>query len=243
MTRLWPPPKYTINYGMNSRIVQSTGTVTLLGAAPVTDAILAESLALAPVLVAADGAARRALAAGILPEAVIGDMDSLDDATRAAIPADRLWRVSEQEHTDFDKALHRIAAPLVLAVGFTGQRLDHELAVYNALVRHPERAVIVVGEEDICCHCPPEILLLLDPGTRVSLFPMASVCVRAEGLKWPLDDLLLAPWGRVGTSNESIAQQVVVRPDGAGLLLILPRTALRPLMQALADGSVGVRGR
>lgn len=221
---------------MNPRIVQSNTTVTLLGGAPVTDAILRESLALGPRLVAADGAARRALEAGVMPRAVVGDMDSLDDETRARIPDDRIWRVAEQDSTDFDKALRHIAAPLVLAVGFTGQRLDHELAVYNSLVRHPDRAVIVIGEEDICCHCPPRLTLTLNPGTRVSLFPMKAATVDATGLKWPLDGLALAPWGRVGTSNESTGARVTLVTDGAGLLVIVPRTALTRLIQALADG-------
>lgn len=220
---------------MNKAIVQSAGTVTLLGAAPICEAILRESLELAPVLVAADGAARAAIKAGLLPEAVIGDLDSLDPLTRAAIPPDRLHMISEQETTDFDKAIRHIAAPLILAVGFTGMRLDHELAVYNALVRNPDRAVIVIGEYDICCHLPSNLTLALEVESRLSLFPMAEVTGRSVGLFWPIDGLTLAPWGRVATSNR-VTGPVRLDMDGPGMLLILPRASLRPLMQALAGG-------
>ena len=221
---------------MNPAIVQSTEIITLLGAAPVSDGVLRESLALAPRLVAADGAARRALDAAQMPEAVIGDMDSLDAATRDRIPADRLHPIADQDSTDFDKALCHIAAPLILAVGFTGQRLDHELAVYNALVRHGERPVIVVGESDICCHVPARIQLDLPPGSRVSLFPMAEVRGRGTGLRWPIDHLTFAPWGRVGTSNAAANGRVTLDMAAPGMLLILPRETLRPLIHALMPG-------
>jgi thiamine pyrophosphokinase len=102
----------------------------------------------APVLVAADGGADRALAAGHVPVAVIGDFDSLSAEARRRIPPDRQHRIAEQETTDFDKALRSIAAPFVLALGFAGARIDHSLAVFNTLLRHPGRVCIVLGAED-----------------------------------------------------------------------------------------------
>ncbi len=222
---------------MNVAIVQSTETVALLGAAGVSEALLNESLALCPVLVAADGAARRALEAGRTPDAVIGDLDSLDPASAERMPQDRLHRIPEQDSTDFDKALRHIVAPLVLAVGFTGRRLDHELAVYNSLVRHAGKSAIVAGEHDICCHVPGSLTLALPLGTRVSLFPMAEVRGRSAGLRWPIDGIDFAPWGRIGTSNETTEDVVTIEADAPGMLAILPRQAgLRPLMRALAGG-------
>ena len=81
------------------------------------------------------GGRARALAAGIVPQAVIGDLDSISEAGRAAIPPGRLHRVAEQETTDFEKALRHIAAPFVLGVGFAGTRIDHLLAALTTLVR------------------------------------------------------------------------------------------------------------
>ena len=220
---------------MTAVIVQSSEIVTLLGGAPVSRSVLRESLALGATVVAADSGADLALAAGVTPAAVIGDLDSLSDAARARIPADRLHRIAEQDSTDFDKALRHVAAPLVLAVGFTGQRLDHELAVYNALVRHADRAAIVVGSADICFHCPPRLRLDLAPGTRVSLFPMAELRGEGRGLRWPVDGIAFAPWGRVGTSNAATGP-VEMGFGGPGMLVILPRAALRPAVRALRRG-------
>ncbi|MFO0514127.1 MAG: thiamine pyrophosphokinase, partial [Rhodobacterales bacterium] len=116
---------------MNMCIVDSPDGVTLVGGGPVQGRMLGIALRRAPVLVAADGGADRALAAGHLPVAVIGDFDSLSSLGRNRIPADRQHMIAEQETTDFDKALRSIAAPFVLALGFAGARIDHGLAVFN----------------------------------------------------------------------------------------------------------------
>lgn len=219
---------------MTAAIVQSQEIITLLGASKVSKAVLDESITLAPRLVAADGAAVQALAHGLMPDAVIGDFDSLPDDVRANIPAERLHRVAEQDSTDFDKALRHIVAPLVLAVGFTGQRLDHELAVYNALVRNAGRRAIVVGEYDICFHLGADLHLELPVGSRVSLFPMADVRCVSTGLRWATDGIAFSPSGRVGTSNTVVDSPVMLRPGGPGMLVILPRAQLRPAIRALA---------
>lgn len=218
---------------MNAPIVQSNEIVTLLGAGQVDDALFTESLRLAPTLVAADGGAKRALASGITPDAVIGDFDSLDPKLRWGLPPERVHHIKEQDSTDFDKALSRIDAPLILAIGFTGRRLDHELAVYNAMVRHADRPVIVLGEVDLCFHISLEITLTLPLGTRVSLFPMAETVCRSTGLRWATDHLTFAPWARVGTSNESAKDQVTLSPQDHGMLGILPLTESAAVIEGL----------
>ena len=207
--------------------------VTLLGGGALSAATVSEILTLAPNLVACDGAAAQALALGVVPDRVIGDLDSLDAETRAALDPATVVHLGEQDSTDFDKALRTTEAPLILGAGFMGGRLDHELACYNALVRRPEKRCILVGEIDICFHAAGPLRLALEPGCRVSLFPMAAVEVTATGLEWPLDRLALAPWGRVGTSNRAVAEDVEIAPSGPGLLVILPRRALRAAMAAL----------
>ncbi len=209
--------------------------VTLFGAGPIVPRDIEEILAIAPVLIAADGGANAALAAGHVPEAVIGDFDSLSAEFRHSIPSERLFLVTEQDSTDFEKCLSRIDAPLTLALGFTGRRLDHELAVYNALVRYPDHPCIVLGSHDLAFAAPAEVALDLAPGDRVSLFPMAEVTGRSEGLRWPIEGLRLAPDGRVGTSNVAIGP-VRLSFDGPGMLIILPRRALGVARAALMPG-------
>lgn len=184
------------------------------------------------LVVAADGGALTCLSHGLLPDAVIGDMDSLGADGMERIPAGRIHEIAEQETTDFDKCLRSVAAPLAIAVGFAGPRLDHTLAVFNTLVRHGDRAVVVVAESDVAFHLFRAVDLDLAPGTRLSLFPMAEVGVRATGLAWPTDGIAFAPGGRIGTSNRATGPVRLV-PDGPGMLVITPRAALEHVAAAL----------
>jgi thiamine pyrophosphokinase len=219
---------------MRDAIVQSQRGVTLVGAGIVEPVLLAHALARAPVLVAADGGADRAMAAGHMPERVIGDLDSLSDEGRARLGPERLLHVAEQETTDFDKALRHVAAPFVLAVGFTGARLDHTLGAFNALARHPGRRCLLLGEEDVCFLAPPRLALRLAPGTRLSLFPLGPVTGRSRGLHWPIDGIRFAPGGMTGLSNRVSAAEVGLETDAPAMLVLLPLAALDAALIGLA---------
>lgn len=218
---------------LKSLIVDTNGPITLLGGSRVEAGVVDLALGYAPNLVVADGGARAALALGLIPQAVIGDFDSVDADTIAQIPNQRLFRISEQDSTDFDKCLRHITAPYILAHGFTGRRLDHELAVYNALARHPNQRCIVLGEVDLCFLVTRDIRLTLPIGTRVSLFPLAPCRVTATGLRWSFQGLAMAPDGKVGTSNESSADVVEVQVSEPKLLMILPLAHLDAVITAL----------
>lgn len=183
--------------------------------------------------IGADSGADRLLAAGVMPDAVIGDFNSISEAARAAIPPQRLHPAPSQDRSDFDKALQAIVAPLILAVGFTGARIDHGLAVMNALVRMPDRRCIVIGPKDIAFAAPPRLSLTMRPGDPLSLFPLARVAAESEGLFWPLHGLDFAPWGMIGTSNLVTGARVRLDFDQPGMLVILPRARLDPAIRAL----------
>lgn len=209
------------------------GSVVLVGGAPFADNVFNFIETRSENFVAADGGADALLARGVIPDAVIGDMDSMSDAGRAAIPADRIHRVCEQDTTDFDKALRGIEAPLIYAIGFTGARLDHELAALHVLVRYCDRPVVLVGELDVTVHLPARISLDVMPGTRVSVFPLDTVTVGLMGLRYAFDALALHPLHRIGTSNEAVQRPVIITSDAPGALLILPREDLDAVTTAL----------
>lgn len=220
------------NCHKSTPIVHESGPVTLLGGGEVGPGDLNLALKRANTLVAADSGAQAALSAGVMPDAVIGDMDSLSGEARAKIPPDRLFPIREQDSTDFDKALRSITAPLVLGVGFLGARVDHQLATFNALVRQAERPCILIGPHEIVFHAPPVLEVDLAPGQVVSLFPLSRVSGQSSGLEWPIDGLDFAPDGTVGTSNRSLGP-IRIEMSGPGMLMFLPRAALDRVMQAL----------
>ncbi|MCC5975048.1 MAG: thiamine diphosphokinase [Rubellimicrobium sp.] len=218
-------------------IVDSLEPVTLVGGGDLTPGDLTTALSLAPILVAADGGAGSVMAAGLAPCAVIGDMDSIPPEAAAAFAA-QMHPIAEQETTDFDKALRHVLAPLVIAVGFSGGRFDHELAVLHTLVRRAERPCLVLGRESITFLCPPTLSLDLAPGEVVSLFPMGSVAVASEGLRWPTGGLEFAPERLIGTSNEALGP-VRLEAGAPRMLVILPRHTLTRTVAALASVSAG----
>lgn len=211
-------------------VVASSGGITLIGGGQMTPACLRLALHYAPDLVAADSGADQALAADLLPLAVIGDMDSISRGSREQL-SDRFYFVAEQDSTDFEKALQRIEADFVLAVGFTGARLDHSLAALTVLCRFPDRKIILLAEDDVIFLAPPSLRLELEAGTRVSLFPMGPVEGRSTGLVWPIDGLNLSPAERIGTSNE--AEGTVTIESSGPLLVMLPREGLEPALFSL----------
>ena len=222
-----------INIAMSEAIVQSLCGVTLVGGGELTPVFVTYSLTIAPCLVAADGAADALQAIGLVPEAVIGDLDSISPAVRAALPPDRLHLVAEQDTTDFDKCLRNIAAPFILAVGFTGARIDHTLACFNALVRHPDRRCLILGPVDLCFLAPLKLHLSLPVGTRVSLFPLGAVKGRSTGLRWPIDGLDFAPDRLIGMSNETALAEVDLEFSNRSMLVILPISHLAAALAGL----------
>jgi thiamine pyrophosphokinase len=220
-----------------SRVLhRAAGPVTLVGGGPVPPARLAAALALAPEAVAADGGGDVALPDGRDFAAVIGDMDSLNGAAALRARGVPIHRIAEQDSTDLEKCLYSVDAPLILGIGFLGGRIDHHLAAMNALVRNPDRRIVLIGAEDVCLQCPPDFAFDAAAGTRVSLFPMAPVRgLGSEGLRWPIDGLDFAPDRRIGTSNAATGGRVRLRFDGPGALLILPAELLGPIVARLAE--------
>lgn len=223
---------------MNHAIVFQDEPVLLVGGAVGDNALLLSLLEDAGTVIAADSGADWLRAVGRLPDVLIGDLDSVSEDTRAALPPERVHRIAEQDSTDFDKAVRSISAPLIVGIGFLGGRVDHMLAAMTVLARYPDRAIVLVGDRDVVAHVPPRLELPLAPGIRVSLFPMRPVRGVSVGLRWPIDGLILSPGARVGTSNLAEGP-VTVSPETEGLLVILPVSERRLLEGALsrADGS------
>ena len=216
---------------LGQAVLRSLSPVTLVGGGRLGAGDLGLARRHAPEVVAVDGGAGAVLAAGVIPLVVVGDMDSLPEAAAVAF-ADRLHLIAEQETTDFDKALRSVEAPLCLAVGFSGGRFDHELAVLSALLRHPGRACVVVGAESVTFLLPPVLEIGAEVGGVFSLFPLAPVKVESQGLRWATGGIEFRPDGTIGTSNE-VTGPVRLVASGPGMLVILPRGELARVVAAL----------
>ena len=211
--------------------------LVIVGGGTVDFELLRELYASGGHLAGADGGADQIVEAGLKPELIIGDFDSLKNP-HAWLGKTRLMQITEQETTDFEKALYSTRAPVTVALGMTGGRFDHTLAALDAVTRHAvKRKIVLVDEEDVAVPLTEAFSFEVEPGARVSIHPLAPVTFgTSEGLKYPLDALKLAPGVRTGTSNEALTGPFRIVPEegvNAPYLLILPRTYLAPLIAKL----------
>jgi thiamine pyrophosphokinase len=225
---------------MKTERIRANVAVTLVGAGRVGDAALDAALGFGRRLFAADGGAHRLQRHGLLPEAVIGDLDSLGPEAPWLAAGVAVHRIAEQDSTDFEKCLRLIEAPLYLALGLSGDRLDHFLAALSVLAAMPERRAILIGEDDFLFLAPEALELDLPRGTRISLWPIADTRVtRSEGLVWPAAGLVLSPTGRTGTSNQTAGGTVRLGFERRGVFVILPLAALGEAVRVLAARIIG----
>lgn len=183
-------------------------------------------------LIAADGGSRHALAMGLIPAVVIGDLDSYDaPAKRAGGSTPGAPRIipfpADKNQTDLELALeYAVQAGFdeIVIIAALGGRLDHTLGNLS-LLGDPRFAGARVDdgvEEAFFCRGQAEIRGR--SGETVSLIPWGGPVsgVRTEALRWPLFDETLYPDKTRGISNEMTGEVARVS-IGSGLLLIVHR--------------------
>lgn len=217
---------------MKRETVQTPNGVLLVGGGNLDPLDLVEIVAKAPFLAAADGGADHCVNAGLKPQVIIGDLDSVSPALREQLGVDVFVEYPDQDLTDFEKSLRVLDAPFVIATGFTGARMDHTLANFAILARRIGPPTLLLGESDVAFAAPEMVTLELPIGTRLSLFPMVPMQGTSKGLRWPIDGLTLSPMGRLGTSNEVSGPVELCFPT-PGTIVLIPREHLGPALDAI----------
>lgn len=218
------------NHQRSPHTVKFDEAVALLGHAEVTSRNMQRLIDSGVPLICADGGAFTALEFGLVPECIIGDMDSFSGPYGGQI-----IHITEQDTTDFEKCIYTVDAPLYMCFGFLGGRVDHGLTNLSVLARYPDKAVILIGDQDVCFCCPDHLDIDLPKGTRVSVFPMGPTKMQSTGLKWPLDGLDLSPTTRIATSNKASGTTVSLTKEQGDAVVILPIAHLDAVTQALAN--------
>ncbi|MFA5654573.1 MAG: thiamine diphosphokinase, partial [Desulfomonilia bacterium] len=171
----------------------------------------------ARMIIAADRGAGYCLRAGVRPDVVVGDMDSISpaarrEAERSGIPFIR--HSTEKDKTDtqlaLDIALDR-GASCIEMLACIGDRFDHSLAnvhlLYAALKAGVDAAILT----------PSHRIFLVDSaagiegmkGALLSLLPLSlevrGVCL--SGFQWPLKDAVMEMGNPYGISNRVVSEQ------------------------------------
>jgi thiamine pyrophosphokinase len=189
-------------------------------------------------IVGADGGAAQALAWGLIPQLVIGDMDSLTNQDRVALTSQGCEFVVHpraKDETDLELALTyvgRQGVREIVILGALGGRLDHTLAnvLLLTLPQLDGTSVRIVndGEEALLVRSGETATFEGEIGDLVSLLPLGGDVhgVTTSGLAWALQgDTLRFGFSR-GVSNEMMASVARVEVE-RGYLLVVHGPSLR----------------
>ena len=182
-------------------------------------------LSKAPYVIAADSGFDLALRLGIVPDLVVGDMDSvLRRGELARFPAERIRRFPrDKDETDTELGLRMFRemgyTRVALAGGGEG-RLDHLLAIVGLFEGESAPVAWITAREEVG-RVEGELVMSGSSGLRVSFFPLGEKAsgMSSSGLKWPLDGL---EWsrGQGGVSNLITEDRALVRVARGRLLMI-----------------------
>jgi thiamine pyrophosphokinase len=176
-------------------------------------------------VIAADGGFTTLQKAGISPDLIMGDFDSLGEAPKGE---NVVLSSPEKDDTDTMLAVKKsleMGAKTLLIYGGLGGRFDHSLGNIQTLAyiaRAGSRGYLI-GGGTICTAImngglafPPDMKGIL------SVFSLSGVSlgVNLKGLKYPLSDHSLYFYEPLGVSNEFIGTKAFVSVDDGVLALV-----------------------
>jgi len=188
-----------------------------------------ESEAKNALLIAADSGLVHAERAGLKPDWIIGDMDSLNDDSRlAAYLPNRVIRFEQdKDYTDTELAFSHAAeqgCDDIWIIGGGGGRIDHLFGIRSLFERDIFPRRWITDTADIHCICKESgISCCPERGAVVSVFPLGGGPweAKSKGLKWQLDGL---SWDRgfFGLSNIAEEGRFSINAEQGRFMVILP---------------------
>ncbi len=177
------------------------------------------------LMIAADGAAASLAASGILPDVMIGDLDSgAADVERLRSAGVEVIDVPDQERNDLEKALALAAGrghTRITVIGAAGGMTDHTLNNFSVLARFADRLRIRIVENRAQGFLLQDGLRLeARAGDRISLIPLPDVTLTTDGLVWELRAERLTYGAREGASNRAAGDTITVEVH-AGTVLVM----------------------
>ncbi len=165
-------------------------------------------------IICCDGSAQSLIEAGMEPEAIVGDLDSIDPLI-AEKYSDRLFRISEQETNDLTKAVRwciNNRYDNIVIVGATGKREDHTVGNISLLAEYArEVTVIMVTDTGTFTPLLQTSVINSFSGQQISVFSVdPHTEITTAGLKYELSGLRLGNWWR-GTLNEALCDSIEIR--------------------------------
>lgn len=177
-------------------------------------------------LICADGGANSALKLGLVPDFIIGDLDSVSvEAINFFSGKSTIIKIERQNDTDVEKCLKfaiRKGFSEALLLGVTGDRLDHTICNLGIVLKFYDKIKCnIVAENSFLTPTDKTTLLKSKPGETISLYAFNSKTkITSKGLKYPLHNSILPFGQRESTSNVSTKKEVKLIVKG-GIVFII----------------------
>ena len=194
---------------------------------------LSDLLDRAGLIIAADGGANHCARLGIVPDILLGDLDSVETGLLQKLQAQGVAihrHPPEKDATDLELALDLAldrGATAVWLVGALGGRWDMSLAniMLCALEKYRSLPITLVGADcrmHILRSGQPFTVHPTHPGRKVSLLPLGGDIqgITLEGFQYPLRDASLPFGSSRGISNVLTEETGTVRLEQGVLLCI-----------------------
>lgn len=171
---------------------------------------------------------------GRVPDAVVGDMDSLPKSLQKRFK-DILVPISEQENNDQTKAVlyaleHWQDAKEIHIFGASGKREDHTIGNMSLLMEYErslglsKRGITIdaISDWSTATVISDSTSLTVGEGRRISVLTCdQTLRIKSEGLQWPLDDVIFDNWWRATLNRASSDQITLTLSHPAPVLLIM----------------------
>ena len=179
---------------------------------PPSEKLLRREVAGADLVVCTDGVASWLEGLGIVIDLVVGDMDSLGEASVSA-PLLDAGPHEAQHNSDSEKAILAClerGATCITLLGALGGRLDHSLGNIALLAAYMDRARLrMMDDANLLEVVRGRRRFAVSTGARVSLISLTDdVELVTHGLQWELSEAL--ELGTRGLSNRATGEQVEI---------------------------------
>jgi thiamine pyrophosphokinase len=177
-------------------------------------------------LICADGGADSALRMNLVPDTIIGDLDSISlKALKRFRKLSEVIQLKRQNDTDVEKCLKyaiKKGYNETLLTGVTGNRLDHTFCNLGIVLKFFEKIRIsLVAENSFLKAYSGRIRLKTIPGETISLYGIdRKTKITSKGLKYQLKNTSLPFGERESSSNEANGNKVELKVNN-GIIFII----------------------
>jgi len=168
-------------------------------------------------LVCADGGANKARQLNLVPDFIIGDLDSVYIQTLNFYKdKSKIIKLSRQNDTDVEKCLKEMLKrgfTEAVLLGVTGDRLDHTFCNLGIVIKFFRRIRIkIIAENSILVPYSGNVELQTVPGEVISLYGFdLKTKIISGGLYYPLKNISLPFGKRESTSNIAVSDKVSLK--------------------------------